>query len=163
MKRKSKLEYTIRTCDPSEGSISSEELNQMIDILNENIIEQHKWKQLDGDYSSTYLASKDSITANNFIKYAKDKNNKILGFVLYDVQKDFNKTIVYICKINVAKQYRCNNIGSELIRELFIEHDGAQFEACHVYERNIIGQKFWNSLGFCTKLYTTLLASYPEG
>lgn len=152
----------IRTYSTNYHAISSEKMNQMLDMLNEYMIEVHKWKRMDGDHSETILASNESLSYQQYIKTAESKTGNILGFVCYNKTNPGSSTIIEICKVVVNKSSRNMGIGSKLIRNIFDEYEGAQFEAHCVYERNEAAKKFWNSLGFCTKLYSTLIVNHTE-
>lgn len=152
----------IKTYSTNVHTINSEKMNQMVDMLNEFLLEVHKWKRADGDYSETVLASNDSISCNQYIETAETKSGNILGFVCYNKIISGSNTIIEICKIVVNKSSRNMGIGSKLIRSIFEEFEGSQFEAHCVYERNKAAKKFWNSVGFCTKLYSTLIVNHAE-
>ena len=148
----------IRTYSTDDHAINSEKMNQMLDMLNEYLMEVHKWKRMDDDCSETVLASNEYLSYYQYIKTAESKCGNILGFVCYNKTKTGSNTIIEICKVIVNKSSRNMGIGSKLIRDIFDEYEGAQFEARCVYERNKTAKKFWDSLGFCTKLYSTLIA-----
>lgn len=158
----SKSNIIIRTYETDKHLIHSEKMNQMLDMMNEYLLELHKWKRLDGDHSETTLASKEFLLSMQYIKTAETKSGNVLGFTCYNKSSSYPKTIIWISELFVNKCSRNNGIGSKLIRDLFDEYQGCQFEACCVYERNEAGKKFWNSLGFCTKLHSTLIADYTE-
>lgn len=157
-----KNNVVIRTYSTNEHTISSEKMNQMVDMVNEYLLEVHKWKRMDSDYSETVLATVESLSYNQYIKTAESKSGNVLGFVCYNKTNSGSATIIQISKIVVSKSSRNMGIGSKLIRNIFEEYEGSQFEAHCVYERNKAAKKFWSSVGFCTKLYSTLIVNHAE-
>lgn len=134
--------------------ISSQDVESMLHMLNEYFLQLHEWKIKDRIKGSTTLASKKFLLSSQFI-YAAYIKNKVVGFVSYNIDDDF----VSITEICVDKNYRKMGIGSKLIRNIFDMYPDKQYKACCVFERNETGKLFWDSLGFCTKYYTTLIAN----
>jgi len=163
--KKKKLVFKIESYlgEQVKDCISSVDLKALCDIYNEFAIDTVYGIRLKHNIlDETVLASPDWILSSENIDIAKTKDGKVIGYISYYVKPVFNKYLIDIANIHVRRDYKRMGVGSKLIRNLFDRYKNAQFTARYVLEDNYQAQKFWNHLGFVTKVSSDLFVDHTE-